>query len=197
MRTDELDAVCNLIGQAFSDNPSTLANVRGDRGRAARVMRKSARFAKFGRRFSEGLVAVRDGEIVGALNACAWPRCQLGLIEKVASAPGMVRASGLSLARTMAMANQRAKHDPKRPHWHIGPIGVRPGLHGQGIGRALLDGFLEGIDRETAGDQRAPAFLETDVERNASIYERFGFVTVSRAVILGVDTRFMWRDVAS
>jgi hypothetical protein len=48
----DMTAVCEVIGHAFADNPSTLANVRGDRTRARRVMQEAVRLAKFGRPWS-------------------------------------------------------------------------------------------------------------------------------------------------
>ena len=187
----ELDAVCEVIGLAFADNPSTLANVRGDRVKAMRAMRGAARLAKFGRRSSTALIALRDGEVVAALNAAAWPRCRLRWTEKLTMAPGMLRALGRALPRTMAMAARRERHDPARPHWHIGPIGVRPDLQGKGIGQALLGSFLSTLD---ADPEAPPAFLETDVAGNERLYARWGFETIGRAPINGVDTAFMFRQ---
>lgn len=63
------------------------------------------------------------------------------------------------------------------------------GQQGYGIGSALLRSFLEDIDQSSP-----PAFLEADDERIVVLYERFGFRVVSQEKILGVDTRFLWRD---
>lgn len=39
------------------------------------------------------------------------------------------------------------------------------------------------------------AYLETDVDRNVSLYEKFGFQVIGQADILGInDRRFMRRD---
>jgi hypothetical protein len=38
MTAADMDSVCEVIGLAFADNPSTLANVHGDRARARRMM---------------------------------------------------------------------------------------------------------------------------------------------------------------
>jgi len=65
----------------------------------------------------------------------------------------------------------------------------RPQLQGRGVGKALLSTFLTTID-----EGGAPAFLETDVDRNVELYESFGFVVTGREDIVGVNTRFMWRD---
>jgi ribosomal protein S18 acetylase RimI-like enzyme len=184
-----LDAVCEVIGLAFADNPSTLANVGGDRAKARRTMRKAVRVAKFGRPWSHALVAVQGPNVVGALNAAAWPHCQMGLAEKIRTAPSMLRIMNTALPRAFTMMARREAHDPSQPHWHIGPIGVRPEMQGRGIGKTLLERFLGTVDEEGSA-----AFLETDVDRNVALYERCGFRITDRQEIVGVDTRFMWRD---
>jgi GNAT superfamily N-acetyltransferase len=189
MSRGDMDAVCEVIAQAFADNPNTLAMVRGDRPKAQRMMRESVRVAKFGRSFSHGLVAEQGDRIVGALNAALWPRCQLSTKEKVTLAPAMVRVMGTALPRALKVASVWAKHDPKESHWHIGPIGVVPALQGRGVGKALLGSFLE-----TADGDGSIAYLETDVDRNVPLYEQFGFRVIHQEAILGVNNRFMRRD---
>jgi len=192
MAPGDMEAVCVVVGEAFSENPSTLANVRGDRNRASRVMRDGVRVAKFGRVWSTALVATHQGDISGVLNAAKWPNCQLGGLEKVKTAPAMVWIMRSTLPRALQMTRRRQAHDPAEPHWHVGPIGVRPDLQGLGIGSTLIRTFLEAADTE-----QAAVFLETDVDRNVTLYERFGFRMTSREDIVGVDTRFMWRAAAT
>ena len=43
-------------------------------------------------------------------------------------------------------------------------------------------------------EQATPAFLETDVDRNVKLYEQFGFQVIAKAEIIGINTRFMWRE---
>lgn len=50
MNTQDMDAVCEVIGLAFAENPRTLANVRGDVERSRRTTREAVRIAKFGQR---------------------------------------------------------------------------------------------------------------------------------------------------
>jgi ribosomal protein S18 acetylase RimI-like enzyme len=192
MSPGDMDAVCEVIAQAFADNPNTLAMVRGDRSKAQRMMRDSVRVAKFGRSCSYCLVAEQADRIVGALNAALWPRCQLSTGEKITSAPAMVRVMGTALPRAMKVARVWAKHDPKESHWHIGPIGVAPALQDQGIGKALLGSFLEMADEDGS-----TAYLETDVDRNVPLYEQFGFRVIDQEEILGVNNRFMRRGAKS
>ncbi len=189
MTLADMDTVCEIIGWAFADNPSTLANVRGDRTRARRVMQDAVRVAKFGRPWSYALVALQGDDVVGVLNAAEWPRCQMGMAEKIKTAPAMVRIMKSALPRAFMMMSKREARDPHEPHWHIGPIGVRPQLQGRGIGTALLKSFLTTID-----EVGSPAFLETDVDRNVELYESVGFAVARKENIVGVNTRFMWRD---
>jgi GNAT superfamily N-acetyltransferase len=185
---DEIAGACAVLGVAFADNPSTLANVRGDRARAIRMMERTVRAVKLGTSYSHVLIAEQHGEIVGVLNAAPWPHCQMSTIDKLKTIPKMIRAAGTALPRVSKMASARAKHDPGEPHWHIGPVGVHPGHQGHGVGTALLDAFLQQI-----GDQGIPAFLETDVDKNVTFYEQSGFVVVGTEHIQGIDTRFMLR----
>ncbi|MGD0595884.1 MAG: GNAT family N-acetyltransferase [Acidimicrobiales bacterium] len=189
MTQADMTAVCEVIGLAFADNPSTLANVRGDRTKARRVMQDAVRVAKFGRSWSYALVAVQGDAVVGALNAAEWPHCQVGTAEKIKTAPAMAWIMKSALPRAFTMMNRREARDPHEPHWHIGPIGVRPELQGHGVGKALLSAFLTTID-----ELGSPAFLETDVDRNVELYESLGFAVTSKEDIVGVNTRFMWRD---
>ena len=189
MSAGDLDAACEVIGLAFADNPNTLAVVRGDRGKARRVMQAAVRVAKLSRRFSHVLVAEEEGRIVGVLNAAPWPHCQLSFGEKLKTAPAMVRVMGPALPRQQRILARWAKHDPDEPHWHIGPIGVHPERQGYGVGSALLGSFLEMVD-----EQQRAGYLETDVDRNVALYERFGFAVIAREEVNGVDNRFMWRD---
>jgi ribosomal protein S18 acetylase RimI-like enzyme len=190
MTAADMGAVCEVIGLAFADNPSTLANVRGDRAKARRVMQDSVRVAKFGRHWSHGLVAVQGARVIGALNAAEWPHCQLGMVEKIKVAPMMVRIMKTALPRAFTMMKAREARDPREPHWHIGPIGVRPELQGHGVGKALLGTLLATVD-----ECGSPAFLETEVNRNVALYESLGFTVTSREEIVGVNTRFMWRGI--
>jgi GNAT superfamily N-acetyltransferase len=79
-------------------------------------------------------------------------------------------------------------HDPAEPHWHLGPFAVRADAQARGIGSQLLEAFLELVDK-----REGMAYLETDTAGNVRFYERFGFETVGRDEVLGVECTFMTR----
>lgn len=82
-----------------------------------------------------------------------------------------------------------ARHEPKRQHWHLGPIGVLPSHQGQGIGSMLMERFCREVDA-----CKAEAYLETDVVKNVRFYEKFGFKVVRESEIFDVKNRYMLRE---
>jgi ribosomal protein S18 acetylase RimI-like enzyme len=88
--------------------------------------------------------------------------------------------------------NEWARHDPLNQHWHLGPVGVLPLHQGKGIGSKLLSRFCHEVDACLA-----PAYLETDTDKNVQFYERFGFQVVGETEIFDVKNRYMWRHPVS
>ncbi len=82
-----------------------------------------------------------------------------------------------------------ARHEPKSQHWHLGPIGVLPSHQGLGIGSMLMERFCMEVDA-----CKAEAYLETDVDKNVSFYEKFGFKVVRESEIFDVKNRYMLRE---
>ena len=66
---------------------------------------------------------------------------------------------------------------PTVPHYYLGVIGTEPGLHGRGIGSALLKSFCSASARDPAS---SGVYLETAQESNLRFYERAGFVETGR-----------------
>jgi len=191
MSASDMDAACQVIGLAFADNPNSLVVAAGDRVKARRMTQTAVRAAKLGRSCSHVLVAEEGALLVGVLNAAEWPHCQLRPGEVFKTAPVILRALGWALTRQWKITRAWAKHDPRAPHWHLGPLGVHPACQGRGIGKALLGAFLTMVD-----DQGLPAYLETDVDRNVALYEKFGFRVIAQEHLLGINNRFMWRAAA-
>lgn len=85
-----------------------------------------------------------------------------------------------------------AANDPEEQHWHLGPIGVIPTHQDKGIGSLLMTIFCNEVDKCSA-----KAFLETDLDKNVSFYEKFGFRVVSTSNIFGIETRYMEREITN
>jgi ribosomal protein S18 acetylase RimI-like enzyme len=82
-----------------------------------------------------------------------------------------------------------AVHDPEDRHWHVGPVGVEPGLQGRGVGARLLTALGERLDRD--GEV---GWLETDKSDNVALYHRHGFEVTDQFDQHGLRTWFMRRD---
>ena len=67
-------------------------------------------------------------------------------------------------------------------HWYLQIIGVDPAYQGQGFSSRLVRPMLERIDRE-----HLPCFVETNTERNVTIYRQFGFEVISEQKIPGTE----------
>jgi GNAT superfamily N-acetyltransferase len=61
-------------------------------------------------------------------------------------------------------------------------------MQGKGVGTAMLARVCEHLDR-----YRTLAYLETDKRENLRFYEKFGFVVVAQAQVLGAPNWFMSR----
>ena len=63
-------------------------------------------------------------------------------------------------------------------HWYLYPIGVDPVHQGKGYAGQLLRGKLADIDK-----QNVPCYLETNKEKNVTLYQHFGFEIVEDGIV--------------
>ena len=134
------------------------------------------------------LLAKDNHEMVGVMRMVEWPHCQLSPLQSQKLLPFMIIAARGSSFQTLRFRSTWAKHDPKQPHWHLGPLGVLPEKKGQGIGSQLLEYFCEYVDQF---DQAS--YLETEQLKNVRLFERFGFSVTKEVPVLGVPSWLMWR----
>lgn len=69
-------------------------------------------------------------------------------------------------------------------HWFLMIIGVVPELQGRGCASVLLAPMLARIGR-----QHMPCYLDTEVEKNVAIYNRYGFRVVDDSIVVGTGVR--------
>jgi GNAT superfamily N-acetyltransferase len=77
----------------------------------------------------------------------------------------------------------RKRHVPSA-HWFLMIIGVVPELQGRGCASVLLAPMLARIGR-----QHLPCYLDTEVEKNVDIYNRYGFRVVDDSIVVGTGVR--------
>ena len=135
-------------------------------------------------------MATVDGEIAGVIHWVEAPACQFSALERLRMSPSLVRGVGLrSALRIVSWTGTWARHDPRQPHSHLGPIGVAPEFQGRRIGHALMDRYCAELERSGAR-----GYLETDRPENIVFYQRFGFEVVKQVDVLGVPNYLMSRE---
>jgi GNAT superfamily N-acetyltransferase len=188
---EDLPSASALLARSYRDNPLTIAMVGADPDLRLRLNELI-----FGTRIAAqdppALVARIDGSIVGVCGLDPPGGSQMSADDQRALAAELSSAGGGIAGRTAEMLAEWKRHEPKEPHWHIGPIGVEPELQGGGVGSAMVARLCAMMDK-----LGAIAYLETDLEANAQLYERFSFTTVDVAPVIGVQMWFMIRYPAA
>ena len=186
----DISQASSVLGKAFLDQPNVMAMLDGDIIKAEKLLGTGI-FAliKLNRRYNKVWVALNNGRMVGVVNVATWPRCQMSAFEKLKTVPRMMTMLGSSATKALKMLSTWEKQDPKKPHMHIGPLGVLPEMQGNGVGSKLMQACLAYADGENL-----PSYLETDRDRNVPFYEKHGFKVIGEEDILGVKNRYMWRD---
>lgn len=186
----ELPAAIAVVARGMRDNPINVRAMGEDV--AVRLRRLMGLFAlALPRLMRKGvlLAAKSGGAIVGVLGMAPPGACKASGIEKAAMAPHLLAALGpRALMRTASWQSEWEARDVSEPHWHLGPVSADAGLHGRGIGSALMRVYCERLD-----DENGAGYLETDKLENVTFYEKFGFETVGEASILGIPNWFMHR----
>jgi ribosomal protein S18 acetylase RimI-like enzyme len=187
----DLDDVAALLGRGMADNPIHVAVYGGSEDHLARC------HARLMRTLLATSTSLRiDGvfqahTLVGVAASAPPGRCQPEPAARLrllgtASTFGVRAAS-----RLLVWSRGWARHDPAEQHVHLGPVSVDRHLRGHGIGGLLLARHVESLDAEGA-----VGYLETDRPEAVGFYQRFGYVIVEQAEILGVRNWFMQRPPA-
>jgi GNAT superfamily N-acetyltransferase len=180
--------VVEVLSHAFRDAPLNMAVIRGGPRRRLRTNRYGMRALLASARGGGTVWTARPEGIAGALVGVApcrfpLPPPPLGLQL------GALWGQGFSTLRRWGdVYRSLLQIHPEEPHWYLSVIGVHPDQQGQGFGRALLDRFLEHVDREGM-----PAYLESDRADNLPFYQRAGFEVTLTTEAAGIPIWCMWR----
>lgn len=187
LQPEEILEASALLGRAMCTNPVHVAVLQGQGEKERRCLEAMFRLML---KHAPGrvLLAKDSGRIVGVMRLVEAPRCYPSPVQRLIQMSLMLTTLRGRLPRVLRWLSIWAKHDPKQPHWHLGPLGVLPERQGQGIGSRLLESFCEHLDQ-----LQAAGYLETDRPENVRLYERFGFSVTGEAPVYGARTWFMWR----
>jgi ribosomal protein S18 acetylase RimI-like enzyme len=173
------------LSLAMVSCPIHLAVFQGEDAEALDVQERM--FDRLLRHYA-GLVYVArlDRQVVGVLRMRA---CQGREASEPQAGEKDIQDTAARVAHWQAVW---AQHDPKQPHWHLGPVGVLPAFQGSGVGTVLMQRFCHEVDARGGA-----AYLETDQSKNVRFYRKFGFQVIDEADIFDVKNYFMWRSKKS
>ena len=72
------------------------------------------------------------------------------------------------------------------PHWYLAVLAVDPKYQGKGYASLLLNNMLIRIDRESL-----PCYVETEGEKNVSMYQHYGFEMIDNFVVPNTNDRLV------
>ncbi len=190
VQPEELSEALDVLGKAFATLPSSIALYKG-RSRPDIERRMQITFGALLKHMPGQVFVAKQGDrVVGVMRIVEWPGCQMKPLQALKMLPALMKAGGLGeMRRGMKMRGTWAKKDPKKPHWHLDPIGVTPELQGQGIGSKLMEYYCNHVD--VLG---MAAYHETDSRtENVKFYERFGFQVIGEETIMDFPVWYLWR----
>ena len=185
-----MSAAVGIVARGMRDNPLHIAALGDDP--QVRGQRLIGMFtAALPLILPKGVIlGAFDGDTLAGIAGMVAPgHCQPSLSEKLTVMPRLVTAVGSgALARVGRWMSAWAQHDPRDPHWHVGPVAVDAHRQGTGIGTLLMTECCARLD-----GAHAAGYLETDKPSNVAFYERFGFDVVGSSPVLDTPNWFMKR----
>jgi GNAT superfamily N-acetyltransferase len=174
METDEVRPIAEAMADGFVGEAVTGWLLPKRRRRKARLRRLFTVELEALVLPQGGLVLTADDNGNGLVGGCVvLPPDRWRMPKSVDGRTALrwLRVYGRWLGRAIRAQHVMEDHHPDEPHYYIRWLAIRPGLRGQGLGRALLQPALDRCDSE-----RLPAYIEASSERSAALYERLGFV---------------------
>ena len=181
MEQNDIQKSAKVLSIAMLNNPHHIGVFLGD-SENERLEIEKMFFELFNNLPGFVFLAKKNEKIIGVMRIRSC-------IGKVVEEPDVVDDKNDINWRKSVWFKEWAEHDPVEQHWHLGPIGVLPTHQGLGIGSILMERFCKEVDA-----CMAKAYLETDLDKNVSFYEKFGFKVVYESEIFGVKNRYMLRD---
>ena len=132
-------------------------------------------------RYGEVYTTSADMEGITAwLPPDSYPRSLWKLIRSVPLSVtfGVIRSGGSRLKLVGEYIDLMHSRLAPFKHWYLALLGVDPRFQGEGYAGKLLRAMLARIDKEGV-----PCYLETMTEKNASMYEHFGFKILEKSAI--------------
>ncbi|HVA04671.1 MAG TPA: GNAT family N-acetyltransferase [Acidimicrobiales bacterium] len=186
----DVETLVEVLARAFDDDPVPLWLFRGDRRRRRGLRRFFA--IQLRHTYLERGEVYTTQDLGGAAMWSPPGRARPGWRDLVRLVPVMPYLTGLGRdtpeAARLLSAVDAAR--PVEPHWYLATLGTDPERQRTGVGSALMQCVLDGVDAEGL-----PAYLESSKESNLAFYGRHGFEVTGeiRTPRQGPTLWLMWR----
>jgi ribosomal protein S18 acetylase RimI-like enzyme len=185
----DVPAVTATLARAFENNPATAWTLRNPSTRRGKLEQAWAALMR--------RVWLPRGECwtTHALDGAAlWlppGRWEVPVGLQLRLMPSVLASARLETPRLMRYLTLVESKHPHEPHWYLAVLGVDPSRQGRGFGSHLMQPVLERCDSD-----EIPAYLETDTERNVTLYQRHGFEVTEEFNLPGGGPPIwlMWRE---
>jgi predicted N-acetyltransferase YhbS len=180
-----LEDCITVLGDAFVTNPLHQAAFGAGR------MDQNRLFFRIGIRHmfvGQSFVALDNEKVCGYVHFNPWPDCLPAPEEIPGVVATMLKPLGEAIPQVIRWFTRWCHLDPEEFHVHLGPIGVAPEMQGRGVGTALMQLYIDYLERENSA-----GYLETDRPENVEFYKRFGFVVRRNEELIGAPIFYMWR----
>lgn len=187
----DAEALVEVLGRAFDDDPVARFLFRGDR-RRRRGLRRFFRIQLTTLYADDGEVWTthdRAGAAIWAPPTKARPG--LGDLWHLAPLVPDLAALGRAIPDAARLLAEVERRRPAEPHWYLATLGTEPARQGRGVGSALMADVLRRCDEEGV-----PAYLESSKEKNLAFYRRHRFEVTGDLQVPRGGPRlwFMWRQ---
>jgi ribosomal protein S18 acetylase RimI-like enzyme len=189
LRNSDVKTASVVLGRAFDKDPDVVTIIPPERyNRQEKIFSIFRCFVRFG--LLSGEVYAPSSQIEGVSIWFLSSKMSINFFKAL-------RAGFLSLFKTLdgneiqqfRTCGQEIENYHRdlisEEHWYLNIIGVDPTFQRQGYAKKIFGAMLSRIDEE-----RLPCFLDTNSEKNVSIYEKFGFKVAQHYTVLQHNTHW-------
>ena len=184
---DHVKEACKVAGNAFQDDPIMIFIYPDEKERKQKSQYGFYMLYKYG--IKHGLTYATSNNLEG-ITVClpyskvypsTWTMMRYGGFYTMRKVGLKIKA----MKRTMAIfkyEEERHKHLVPYNHWYFQNIAVKPEEQGKGYGGLLISTIIKKIESEGL-----PIYVETNTEKNVSIYQKYGFEILEHTIIPKTD----------
>ena len=184
---DYVKEACKVAGNAFQDDPIMVFVYSDEKERRQKAQYGFYMIYKYG--IKHGLTYATSKNLEGItiwlppdkVYPSTWTMMRLGGFYTMFKVGLKIKA----MKRTMTVFNfeeERHKHLVPYDHWYLQNIAVKPEEQGKGYGGLLISTMIKQVESDGL-----PIYLETNTEKNVSIYQKYGFEILEHTIIPKTD----------